>query len=216
MRGCHSPRAPQPSRPFDFPLAPEPLTPPDLESIRRFIEGAPSAPVPGPGPGTAPQPQPETARRRRRRTCRYEPCEFPLPISWPTELPEPTASPRALIRSSAADREWEGIDRGAAQRRFAQGIRDAREFMVPPPNPCFGQDAEPNAPYDAHHTHPLYLGGEDAEYNLCALRSDRHQFGHPRLDYQTEHMDEYVECGICSPFLSRHPPGQTYRIVGSK
>jgi len=95
-------------------------------------------------------------------------------------------------------------------------IRRARERLVPPPRPCFEDDAEPNAPYDAHHAHPLYLGGEDADYNLCALRADRHQKGHPRLDNQSGHLDEYMECRICSPLLSRHPVGQTYEITGEK
>ncbi len=153
---------------------------------------------------------------KRRRRCRPDPCDHPLPILWPTELPFPTISPRLLIRTSAADREWEGIDRGVPQRRMQEEIRRARDRLVPPPNPCFENDAEPNAPYDAHHAHPLYLGGEDAEYNLCSLETGRHQRGHRRLDNQSTHLPEYIECGICSAFLSQHPVGQIYEIVGEK
>ena len=119
--------------------------------------------------------------------------EEALPISWPVELPLPVA-PRSLIRQSGGDREWEGIDRGPAQRKFAEEIRRNREKNIPPPHPCFSNDAEPNAPYDAHHAHPLYIGGEDSEFNLCALRADLHQKGHPRLDNQTEHLFEYQKC----------------------
>jgi hypothetical protein len=151
-----------------------------------------------------------------KRKCRPGPCEHPLPISWPVELPYPTGSPRMLVRTTSVEREWEGIDRAADQSRLAQEIRRARQRLIPPPQPCFEDDAEPNAPYDAHHRHPLYLGGEEAPYNLCALRADRHQAGHPRLNNQTMHLAEYMECGICSGFLSQHPAGQAYQIISSK
>jgi len=158
----------------------------------------------------------ETTDRRRR--CSTEPCAHPLPISWPTELPIPsTIGARGLIRMSRGDREWEGIDRGPEQARLRGEIDAARRRLIPPPQPCFGDDAEPNTPFDAHHIQPLYLGGEDAQFNLCALETGRHIIrGHPRLDNQREHETEYLECGICSPMLSRHPIGQTYEIVGSK
>jgi hypothetical protein len=175
-----------------------------------------SAPESETAPDAQPMPDVATEEKRRRRSCRSDPCEHSLPISWPTQFPLPTVSPRLLVRTSAVDREWEGIDRGSAQRRMQEEIRLARNSLVPPPSPCFTDDDEPNAPYDAHHAHPLYLGGEDAEFNLCALRADRHQRGHPRLDNQAGHLPEYLECGVCSPFLSRHPVGQTYHIVGSK
>jgi hypothetical protein len=172
-------------------------------------------------PGEKPQPQGQPKPEETgptipiSRQCRSDPCEHPLPISWPTQLPPPVG-PRSLVRTTTADREWEGIERGKAQSDFQEEIRRARERLVPPPHPCFDDDAEPNAPYDAHHAHPLYLGGEDAPFNLCALRADRHQIGHPRLDDQSEHRDEYLECGVCSTRLSQHPPGQTYQIVGEK
>ncbi len=154
-------------------------------------------------------------KKKKKRKCRSDPCEDALPISWPGELPNPRG-PRQLRRTSSAEREWEGIDRAADQSRLAKEIADARRRLLPPPQPCFKEDTEPNAPYDAHHGHPLYLGGEDAEWNLCALRTDRHQAGHPRLNDQTSHLAEYMECGICSGFLSQHPIGQTYEIVASK
>jgi hypothetical protein len=109
-----------------------------------------------------------------------------------------------------------GIGRGEDQSRLAREIREARNRLLPPPRPCFDYDADPNAPYDAHHRHPLYLGGQEAEGNLCALRADLHQIGHPRLDNQTEHLPVYLEHGICSPLLRMHPPYQTYEIVASK
>ena len=147
--------------------------------------------------------------------CRKDASPDRLPISWPRQLPYPQLY-RPLQRTPSADLEWEGIGRGEAQSGLARQIREARNRLVPPPSPCIPEDAEPNAPYDAHHQHPLYLGGEDAEWNLCALRADLHQVGHPRLDNQTEHLPEYLEHGICSPFLRFHPPYQGYEIVATK
>jgi len=157
----------------------------------------------------------EEEEEKKKRKCRPEPCEHPLPISWPAELPYPEG-PRALLRVPSVEREWEGIDRAADQSRLAREIKEARDRNVPPPSPCFEWDAEPNAPYDAHHRHPLYLGGEEAPWNLCALRADRHQSGHVRLNDQTSHLAEYEECGICSGYLYQHPFGQAYVITGSK
>jgi hypothetical protein len=152
----------------------------------------------------------------KRRRCQAEPAPERLPISWPVELPYPEPMIRMLQRVPSADVEWQGIGRAEDQSQLAREIREARNRLVPPPRPCDPDDAEPNAPYDAHHRHPLYLGGEEAEWNLCALRADRHQRGHPRLDNQTEHLEEYMEHGICSPYLRFHPPYQQYRIVASK
>ena len=170
------------------------------------------------GESVQPKPAPEPAPKKkpRRKECRFEPCEYPLPISWPTELPYPEPSPRGLERTPKGELEWQGIDRAAEQSRLAAEIRANREALIPPPRPCFPDDAEPNQVYDAHHRHPLFLGGEEAEYNLCALANTRHVRGHPRLNDQREHLDEYIECGICSPLLSLHPSGQTYEIVEEK
>jgi hypothetical protein len=159
---------------------------------------------------------PTSQEEDKKRRCRSEPCPTPLPISWPVQLPLPTTTPRLLMRVTSVEREWEGIDRAAEQSRLSREIRRARERLVPPPQPCFDNDAEPNAPYDAHHVHPLYLNGEEAEWNLCALRADLHQRGHPSLNNQTAHLEEYRECGICSGYLSHHPVGQQYVIIASK
>lgn len=175
-------------------------------------------PTPATGPKSLPLPPPLPLPSDKQKTsgCKDEPSSESLPISWPTELPFPAVSPRALVRTSAADREWEGIDRGDAQRKVAAEIAANRAANIPPPHPCFQDDAEPNTPFDAHHSHPLYLGGEEAEYNLCALETLRHQRGHRRLDNQTPWLEEYKSQGVCSPFLSQHPSGQKYDIVGEK
>jgi hypothetical protein len=144
-----------------------------------------------------------------------EPCERRLPISWPVELPYPRG-PRMLRRTPSVEREWEGIDRAADQSRLAREINRARAANVPPPMPCDESDAEPNARYHAHHRHPLYLGGEEAPWNLCALEAGRHERGHPRLNNQLEHLPEYQECGLRSGYLSHHPAGQEYDVVASK
>jgi hypothetical protein len=165
------------------------------------------------GPKTLVEPVPET-RRRRRRPCSFEPCEEPLPINWPLELPQLITRP--LIRQTAGDLEWQGIERGVPQADLARQIRDNRAAGIPPPSECFPGVDDVNSVFDAHHAHPLYIGGEDAPYNLCALETDRHHRGHRQLDNQSEFLEEYIACGVCTPFLSQHPPGQTYTIVGEK
>ena len=144
----------------------------------------------------------------------------PVPISWPAELPYPDG-PDPLARTPSDVREAEGLgDRGAAQRRLRDEIVDARARGLPPPRPCDpGATDDPgrwNAPSDAHHKHPLYLGGVDALSNLRALDADLHQIGHPRLDNQTAWLDEYVRCGICSAWLTDHAAYQEYVILGTK
>ena len=177
-------------------VEPEPVTDPQQDPKRR---PSPAGPEPFPP------------------RCRTDPCEHWLPISWPDELPNPEELRGGeLRRTTTAEREFEGIDRAADQSKLAKKIRENRAQGLPPPSPCFEEDVVPNDPYDAHHLHPLYLGGEDAEWNLCALMADRHQDGHPRLNDQTEHLAEYMECGICSGYLSHHPVGQTYYIISSK
>ena len=122
------------------------------------------------------------------------------------------------MRVSRDDLEWEGIERGAAQRLFAQELRNYRDnnLELPPGVACFEDEAEPNTPFDAHHIHPMYLNGEDAQWNLCAVETLRHLRGHARLDFQPEHLPEYEACGICEARLSRHPMGQQYMIVAEK
>jgi hypothetical protein len=111
--------------------------------------------------------------------------------------------------------------RGVAQVMLAQEIANSRGRR-PPPRPCFNaleKQHDPllwNAPYDAHHIHPLGLGGLDTAANVCALEAHQHQAGHPRLNNQTEFLDEYMRCGVTSGFLNNHPAGQTYYIAGEK
>jgi len=177
-------------------------------------------PLPQPEPQPEPPAEPEPRRRRRRRPCGSDPCPEPLPIHWPEELPLPDDADD-LARTPASVREAEGVgDRGRAQARLHEEIVRARQQGVPPPSPC-DPDVEwdPyrwNAPFDAHHKHPLYLGGVDAAANLCALEADLHQRGHPRLDDQTDFLPVYEQCGICSGRLSLHPEYQYYVIVGTK
>lgn len=71
-----------------------------------------------------------------------------------------------------------------------------KQAHVPPENPCFDDEQEPNAPYDAHHIHPLYLNGEEVKENLCSVETGRHKEGHGRLNYQVMHREEYAECGL--------------------
>ncbi|TFW31749.1 eCIS core domain-containing protein [Massilia horti] len=153
------------------------------------------------------------------RRCRSTPCPQPLPIHWPAELPYPPEF--VLVRTPSDVREAEGLgDRGRVQSRFAAEIADARSRHIPPPSPCDPMvehdESRWNAPYDAHHIHPLYLGGLDVRTNICALEAHMHQSGHPRLDNQPNHLDEYMQCGICSASLKLHPAFQEYYIVGTK
>jgi Domain of unknown function (DUF4157) len=167
----------------------------------------------------SPQTSSSEEEEEEQRRCRNQPCASLLPISWPTELPNPEGiSPRTLMRVSRDDLEWEGIERGAAQRLFAQELRNYRDnnLELPPGVACFEDEAEPNTPFDAHHIHPMYLNGEDAQWNLCAVETLRHLRGHARLDFQPEHLPEYEACGICEARLSRHPMGQQYMIVAEK
>ena len=193
-----------------------PIAPPTTQPLPPPEETPKIGPEEGTDPVAPPVPKPDSKRRRRRKECAKEPCSTPLPIRWPTNLPLPPD--RTLRRTSRGEREWEGIDRGAEQRRMSEEIADNRRRGIPPPDPCFRDDAEPNAPYDAHHAQPLYLGGEDARYNLCALRADRHQNGHPQLDNQISQLDHpiWFACKVCEGFLRNHSVGQVYEIEGPK
>jgi len=160
------------------------------------------------------QTEPEERRRRR---CRRDPCPTPLPIKWPSLLPLP-AERRPLVRTPQGDWNLSPDQRSQPQRDLQREIEEARKRNVPPPRPCFRHDAEPNAPYDAHHIHPLFLGGAEDEKNLCALRADYHQKGHPRLYNQHEMLSDavWLACRICEGNLRRHPGGQEYYISGRK
>jgi hypothetical protein len=76
-------------------------------------------------------------------------------------------------------------------------------------------DCDAAAPYDAHHIHPLYLGGNDEEINLCGITTNRHKLGHRLLDNQVAMPGsdpDWIACRVDEPRLSRHPPGQEYII----
>ncbi len=164
-------------------------------------------------PPPVPQPEP-SPRRRRRREC------GPLPISWPRELPRPDRNfTPHLIRLDSAERDWEGLEpRGRAQRNLNNQIRQSRELGLPPPETCFDdlQHQEPNNLFDAHHIHPIYLGGQDFTSNVCALEYGLHVRGHRRLDNQIEWLNDYQQCGERSGYLSRHSTGTEYAIVKDK
>lgn len=157
----------------------------------------------------------DPAERERRSDC------GPLPITWPSELPAPEESGIILTRTNAGTREWEGIDdRGPSQQALARQIRAARSLpllamdLENPPFPVCGNDTfEPGIDYDAHHIHPLFLGGGDYEDNLCALSHRMHVAGHRRLNDQSAWIDTYRQCGIESGTLTRHPQMTEYVIA---
>jgi hypothetical protein len=210
-------------RPRPVPLPP-PQQPPKQERIEPPVKTDPRpSPKPtkttDPIPVPVPQPEPEEDQRRRRRRCRKKtvPCDTPLPIKWPRNLPLPSDR-RPLVRTPSGDEYIEPERRSRPQREMQEEINDARARGLPPPRPCFRNDAEPNAPYDAHHIHPLYLGGAEDPINLCALRADYHQRGHPELNNQTEMLDDpvWIACQICDGYLPHHPALQEYEIAGRK
>ncbi|WP_167088122.1 eCIS core domain-containing protein [Massilia frigida] len=199
------------------PVAVEALAPAAVEASSSVLAAATATVGIGVAATTLPTDSP--TRERRRRSCRSDPCPEPLPVLWPSELPLPPDF--ALIRTPSDVREAEGLgDRGPAQARFSAEIAYARTRHVPPPDPCdpmvLHDESRWNAPYDAHHIHPLYLGGFDVRANLCALETHLHQLGHPRLDNQSSFLDVYMECGICSASLKHHPAYQTYYIAGTR
>jgi Na+-transporting methylmalonyl-CoA/oxaloacetate decarboxylase gamma subunit len=165
----------------------------------------------------------EKDRERKRclpdRDCRehgLDPCPSPLSLGWPAELPLP--GPGRLIRVKDEDVSFPKERRGGAQARLSQEIAENRRRLLPPPRPCDpAKEADPNEPRDAHHRHPLALGGRDADENLCSLEAVAHQSGHPRLADQAEFADEYRrECCYCSANINLHPAGQEYIIHGRK
>ncbi len=153
-----------------------------------------------------------------------EPCG-PLPILWPGLLPHPP-SVRDLKRTGKEERESEGVERGRNQVNFRDCLNDARNRPHPidPSEHChqfgawFDPNLTPGAPADAHHMHPLYLGGDDEIYNLGALDPKEHLQGHARLDDQSSMMEtpEWQACQPISPALKNHPANQEYYIEGEK
>ena len=161
-------------------------------------------------------------KKKNEKECNDEPCGV-LPIIWPDELPPlEERRYRPLVRQGAAEREAQGIDRGPDQRAFATCLRRARERGDDLQESCghlggdwYDPDVLPTEPVDAHHVHPLYLGGEDAPENLSAVEFNRHRLGHRLLNNQAlmfETDPTWIRCRVCSPLLTRHPVGQEYEI----
>lgn len=159
-------------------------------------------------------------KKEKKKECNEEPCDV-LPIIWPGELPPPTEA-KPMKRTSSSQREAEGIDRGPAQRKFADCLKKAHENGEDYQGKCgplggdwFDPDMLPGELADAHHMHPLYLGGEDAPYNLGAVEHNRHMLGHKLLNNQ--HImfatdPTWQRCRVCSPLLTKHPIEQEYEI----
>jgi hypothetical protein len=117
--------------------------------------------------------------KEKNKECNEDPCDV-LPILWPEELPPPTEA-KPMKRTSSSQRGAEGIDRGPDQQRFARCLRRVHENGEDYQQTCgdlggdwFEPDPQPGQLVDAHHMHPLYLGGEDAPYNLGAVEHNRH------------------------------------------
>jgi len=130
-----------------------------------------------------------------------------------------------LVRTPSGDPYFQPDARSYPQREFQQEIRrelirhraGAKDARVP--KPCFKDDDDPNALYDAHHAHPLFLGGAESTDNLCALRTDKHQQAHRELNNQNQMRDQdgtWIACRVCEGILTRHPGGQEYDIEGRK
>jgi hypothetical protein len=234
--GCHLPSAPklpqfpdfpdfppvEPLRPFPF-HPPQPL-PPGWTELKPF-EARREAPrettkqEPKPKPKPEPKPDPRTKDRRRRKECKPkpDPCSQPLPIEWPRILPLPRSN-RPLVRTPSGDPYIEPEARTGVQEELQRYIRRARQNGVPPPALCNQDEGSPNAPYDAHHIHPLFLGGAEDWVNVCALRADYHQEGHPQLYNQHAMLNHpvWIACKICEGNLRNHPAQQEYEIEGTK
>jgi hypothetical protein len=215
----------RPPRPRPPPPRPQEKTPEPRE--------VPATPQPRPQPEPQPKPtktidvvpSPPTAteqdkdEKKKRKRCRpeQEPCAMPLPIRWPRILPLPRSS-RPLVRTPSGDPYIEPEARSGVQEELQRHIRRARAERRLPPNLCNQDDAMPNAPYDAHHMHPLFLGGAEDWVNVCALRADYHQDGHPLLYDQRDMLEHpvWIACKVCQGNLRRHPALQEYEIEGRK
>jgi hypothetical protein len=172
------------------------------------------------------------------RPCREEtgvPCpEPPSPLSatWPSLLPHWSTGAGQTdlptrVRTNVDPDEIDGIEkakRGTAQGNLRDAIKEAQDrfFKDGDERPIrqllrkkgckTNQHNQPGGEYQAHHIHPLFLGGTDVDENLCACeQTDTHQPGHNQLKNQAEHLDEYRrECCYCTALLEKHPSGQEY------
>jgi hypothetical protein len=147
----------------------------------------------------------------------------PLPIAWPKILPLPPEK-RPLIRTPSGDWNLEPEKRSKPQRDLQKAINAAQERFrggdrsAKVPRPCSDTDTDTNAPHDAHHIHPLFLGGAEDEINLCALVTDKHQEGHQQLYNQHLMLSHptWIACKVCDGNLRNHPAGQEYEIEEEK
>jgi hypothetical protein len=167
------------------------------------------------------EPPPIPGRECREHGIPCFPCPHSLPVTWPAQLPRPASA--MVIRSRKNTGEVVADDRGVAQAQLRDEIRANQDAARDPdpkvragarvPQPCdVNRDNDPNGIYDAHHIIPIYLGGVDSRENLCALETELHQKGHPKLDNQLAHLFEYEQCGYCTASLSRHCADQEYDI----
>lgn len=170
-------------------------------------------------PGPTGMVKPAPAKEPKESKCRdsKEPTTGALPIKWPWALPLP-GSGRALMRTPSGDHNLPPEARSAPQRMLQGQIKLAREHNVPPPMLCIQKEVLENAPYDAHHRHPLFIGGAEDEVNLCSLRTDFHQDGHPALYNQRDMLADSVWMAyrMCEGDMRRHPAGQKYVIQDRK
>ena len=168
------------------------------------------------------QTKPDTDKRRRKKECRKDPCPASLPIEWPERLPKPSGED--LERTKSGDPYREPAKRSGKQKTLASKIKSEhtrfqngeRDAVVP--QPCSYRDKDPNELHDAHHIHPLFLGGEEDESNLCALQIDVHRLGHIQLYDQRPMLSHqpWITCKICEGNLRNHPGQQEYYIDGEK
>jgi outer membrane protein OmpA-like peptidoglycan-associated protein len=160
-------------------------------------------------------------RANERSGCQDDrgPCNEPLPIEWPKQLPRPRDPD--LLRRGGDDSSGYDRNQTGEQQRLQKEIKSNydRNPKLPPPDPCFKNDAEPFLSYQAHHVQPLFLDGSDFAENLCALERDRHMSGHRRLNDQQHMVDTdatWHNCRVTEPLLTRHPADQQYYIIRGK
>ena len=171
----------------------------------------------GTGTGSGSGSHTEKEKKPEKQKQPGEPCDIPLPIKWPRNLPLP-ADRRPLVRTPSGDWNLAPERRSTPQQDLYNAIVEARRKNVLPPRLCF-KDAEPNTPFDAHHIQPLFLGGAEDKVNLCSLFIDHHQIGHRQLLDQSSMVNSdpaWKACKITKSNLKDHPGGQEYDIRGRK
>jgi hypothetical protein len=221
---------PIPMTPTESVPVPRPWRPPPLQT--------PTTPTPTPKPpplsdvavtATAVALVAATVTKpRRRERCRDkdDPCGVALPIKWPKILPGPPEHQldEGLERTKTGDPYRSPDKRSIPQRRLQQRITAAWERFqagdrsAQVPEPCSDTDTDPNARHEAHHIHPLFLGGHDDDVNLCALAREAHRLGYLQLYNQQDMLlhPVWIACRVCEGNLRKHPGQQEYDIEGEK